>query len=715
METKYQLECPESLILSRLIKCTLILITSLGTLLFIVAFMGCSKSDPVVENPMPDPIAKTPTIASISPTSGIKGTEVTFTGTNFSSSASENVVTFNGIAGTVLSASTTQLVTKVPDNASSGSVSVTVNGKKAEGPTFTVISGEAFDCSQNVITENTTWEDVEPGDAIDYIIQCEITVSGNALLTIAPGVIIAFEGESSGIFTIEGGGLKAIGTLENPIKFIGTSENKGVWKGVYFASNHPENRLENVTVMNAGRTASGQSKEKGAVQLSMGEVSGGAVVKCTISQNNGYGMFITNKADLREFSGNIITNNESAPIGLFFNQLGALDAGSDYIGNGKNYIEVRQNDIADEDVTMATVNVPYRFDESKKYNINKALNVGAGNILEFITGAGFRLGEQAADCITTSGSLNATGTEENHITFKGVTGGKGTWLGIGFNSTSPNNNLIYCDISGGGSAKLYNGADFAADITMQCESRVKIQNTTITDSGGFGIYMLDEDTQLIEFEKNTLTDNELAPILIHLPQADQLDAASSYLTGNGRPYIQVMGQSITDADLTITKLEVPYRIGKSRFGTVPYVEKALTIQPGVILEFEPSVGIILGSPGFDCTPLTGSLNAIGTTEEPIIFRGITAGQGTWRGIGINSNTSANQLRYCEIIGGGASQMYNAGGQGNIVIHCQGSLSIENSVIKDSGAWGIDFVQGGNVLTEAGNNFSNNATGNIAPN
>ncbi|WP_273568843.1 IPT/TIG domain-containing protein [Maribacter halichondriae] len=713
METKFQIKNLISLTLDRRIKNAPFLLSLLGIVLFLGAFMGCSKSEPV-ENQTPDPVAKNPTITSISPTSGIEGTEVTFTGTNFSSFLDDNAVTFNGVAGTVKSSSTKQLIAVVPAEATSGAVAVTVNGKNAQGPSFTVVTGTAFDCGNNEITEDTVWEDVEAGDAIDYIVQCEILVKGNALLTIEPGVIIAFEGEASGIFTVEGGGLKAIGTASDPIKFIGTSENKGVWKGVYFASNHPENRLEHVTVMNAGRVASGQSKEKGAVQLSQGDDSRGAIVNCTISNNNGFGVFITNNSDLDEFSGNNITNNESAPVGLFFNQIGALDEATAYTGNGKNYIEVRQNDL-EEEVSMATLNVPYRFVESNRYNINNALTIGAGNILEFTNGAGFRLGEQASDCITTTGSLNATGTDENHIVFKGVTAGKGTWLGIGFNSTSPNNNLIYCDISGGGSANLYNGSSFAANVTLQCEARVKIQNTSITDSGGFGVYMLDEDTKLEDFENNMLTNNELAPILIHFPQVDQLDVASSYAEGNGRGYIEVMGQSITDADLTIAKLEVPYRIGKARSGTAPYVGRALTIEPGVILEFEPSIGIILGHASFDCTPLTGSLHAEGTEEEPIIFRGITEGQGTWRGIGINSSTSANVLKYCEIIGGGGNQMYNAGGQGNIVIHCQGSLAIENSTIKDSGSWGIDFVQGGNVLSESSNDFSNNAAGDIAPN
>jgi hypothetical protein len=105
---------------------------------------------------------------------------------------------------------------------------------------------------------------------------------------------------------------------------------------------------------------------------------------------------------------------------------------------------------------------------------------------------------------------------------------------------------------------------------------------------------------------------------------------------------------------------------------------------------------------------------VGTADDPIIFRGITGGQGIWLGLGFNSSTSDNLLEYCEISGGGASQMYNAGGQGNLVMTCSASLEVNNCTVSDSGGWGIDFVQGANSLTQANNTFSNNADGDIAP-
>lgn len=685
------------------------------TMVTCVMAISCSKdgnNEPMVDV---EPVNMAPTITGIAPNSGVVGTEVTITGTNFNSNDNQNEVSFNGTMATIKSASTTQLVVDVPESASTGPISVMVGGKTAVGPSFNVITANASLCDQNEILVDTTWEDVVPGEAIDYVVQCAISIKGNALLTIEPGVVIAFEGEESGIFTSEGGGLKAKGTSADNIRFLGTSDNKGVWKGIYFGSTHPENRMENVLVMHAGRSASGQSGEKGAVQLSRDEDSSAAIVNCTITNNDGYGLFITDESDLKAFSGNTISDNEEAPVAMFFNQMGVLDASSDYQGNGKNYIEVRENEIEDDIVSMSLLNVPYRFVESKKYNIKNTLNIDSGNTLEFINGAGFRLGEQASDCADTSGSLNATGTMENPIMFKGVTSGKGTWLGIGFNSSSPNNKLIYCDISGGGSDGIYNASDFAANITLQCDSRVTIQNSTIADSGGFGIYMLDDDAELEDFEENSIMDNELAPLWMHLPQVGQLDAATSYAEGNGRPYIQVVGDAVTEADLAIKMLEVPYRIETEESGRETYVEKAITIEAGTILEFETAAGLVLGSPGVDCIPTTGSLNAQGTAEEPIIFRGAAEGQGTWLGIGINSSTSANLFTHCEISGGGSKQMYNAGGQGNIVVHCSGSLTIENSTIKDSGGWGIDFVQGGNSLSQAGNTFSNNTLGNIATN
>lgn len=79
-------------------------------------------------------------IAGISPTLGPAGTKVTIKGSDFSDELSENIVTFNGTPAQVLSASANQLITEVPEGASSGIVAVKINNTTIEGPTFDVVN-----------------------------------------------------------------------------------------------------------------------------------------------------------------------------------------------------------------------------------------------------------------------------------------------------------------------------------------------------------------------------------------------------------------------------------------------------------------------------------------------------------------------------------------------------------------------------------------------
>lgn len=82
-----------------------------------------------------------PSIASISPVSGVVGSLVTITGSNFGSTQSGSTVTFNGtVATAVTSWTSTAVVANVPAGAGSGFVKVTVNSIEATSPqSFTVL------------------------------------------------------------------------------------------------------------------------------------------------------------------------------------------------------------------------------------------------------------------------------------------------------------------------------------------------------------------------------------------------------------------------------------------------------------------------------------------------------------------------------------------------------------------------------------------------
>ena len=72
--------------------------------------------------------SQVPTITSFSPTSGLVGTTVTITGTNFSSTAADNIVFFGATQANVTAASNTELTVTVPAGATYQPITVLVDG-----------------------------------------------------------------------------------------------------------------------------------------------------------------------------------------------------------------------------------------------------------------------------------------------------------------------------------------------------------------------------------------------------------------------------------------------------------------------------------------------------------------------------------------------------------------------------------------------------------
>lgn len=89
----------------------------LSALVFLAA---CKKdSGPTYEPPVTEPLT----------TAAVKtGDTLVIKGQNFSTTLTDNIVSFNGVVATVISATATELVVVVPANATSGSVTVTVHG-----------------------------------------------------------------------------------------------------------------------------------------------------------------------------------------------------------------------------------------------------------------------------------------------------------------------------------------------------------------------------------------------------------------------------------------------------------------------------------------------------------------------------------------------------------------------------------------------------------
>jgi hypothetical protein len=243
-----------------------------------------------------------PTITSFNPVSGIIGTTVTITGTNFSIVASENVVKFNNNrTAEVISATATQIVTKVPMDAVGGKIQVTVQNMSAlssndfdviQPPTLTsfspaagpvgtavTITGTNFssvgaentvtiDGKTAEITSNTTTQlivTVPAGATSGKVI---VTVRGLAVISTSdfgvynPPVITSFTPESGPVaieVTINGNNF---GTTSgsNTVKFNGIPADITSFSATQLKVNVPTNAISGkITVTNTSTSLTGTS------------------------------------------------------------------------------------------------------------------------------------------------------------------------------------------------------------------------------------------------------------------------------------------------------------------------------------------------------------------------------------------------------------------------------------------------------------------------
>jgi hypothetical protein len=364
------------------------------------------------------------------------------------------------------------------------------------------------------------------------------------------------------------------------------------------------------------------------------------------------------------------------------------------------------NDADWPDVYADASRADYEITTNVVVEDNVMVRIAPGVVIKFT-------GENAG--ITVKGALRAIGTPTQPIVLMGTATGRGTWLGVRFRSNSLDNELAYCTVKNAGSDAIDDSGVSITGFAGVYPSRAKITHTTITQSGGYGLY-IDAPSSFGAFAENSLNDNGKAPIKICTPQLGSLDALTNY-SGNVLSYVEIAGNGAVDMNLTMPKLSVPYQLAS---GYITIMNGSLFIAPGVEMRFKPNTEIVVDQAG------TGALVAEGTAAQPIVFKGATAGRGTWLGIWIAGNSTANHLKYCTVDGGGQAALgVLSSGRANVVV---GNVSsaypyavIDHCTLSNSGGWGI--FKGGNpsinvnsgiINSDAAtiNTFNNNASGAI---
>ncbi|MGQ9650891.1 MAG: right-handed parallel beta-helix repeat-containing protein [Phycisphaerae bacterium] len=131
------------------------------------------------------------------------------------------------------------------------------------------------------------------------------------------------------------------------------------------------------------------------------------------------------------------------------------------------------------------------------------------------------------------------------------------------------------------------------------------------------------------------------------------------------------------------------------------VDAPLTINPGVTLEFDAGRWMSVNS--------GGSLHAVGTTNDPIVFTGREAVSGYWGGLTIyHSNSNNNRLEHVTIEYGGSASGANLTTTG--LASEPPRLAVVNCTLRNSAGYGL-YLDEDSVITDFSNNtLTGNALG-----
>lgn len=520
----------------------------------------------------------------------------------------------------------------------------------------------------------------------DYLVT-RATFRVNAALTVMPGVTIDFE-DDNGVFVSTDGSLAAVGTAADSVIFKGQTGATGSWKGISLQSNNTANVLSYVRISDAG---SGGFDGAGLKANFLVEDDGRVAINNTkINNGAGSGIYIRNlDSEIRDFASNVVTGN-AIPVTCSINQYHFFDGATDFTGNTNDYIDSYRGSTTTEDVTWNKLTVPTRLSGSIDL-IGSAVTIQAGARFLGQSGSGLE--------ITPNGSLNATGTASDMISFTGEQDTDGVWRGLNFQSNNVSNNLIYCVISNGGQDG-FDGAGLKANVFAEGDGRLVIQNSTISKSGDAGVYIRNNTSKLPDFSSNTLTDN-VFPVRAAPANWHYLDGQSDY-TGNTNDLIDGFWSNGSQVStVTWAALNVPYRLAAN---IETWTQGGITIEAGAEISSRADGGISVSQDAF--------LNIAGTAANPVIMRGDQNVTGYWRGIRFNSNNASNIVTNLNISNGGSRGFDGANRKANIEIGSANGLANLTTVSSTlSGGYGIRIQSTGTMIA-TGLSFSGNVlTGN----
>jgi hypothetical protein len=264
---------------------------------------------------------------------------------------------------------------------------------------------------------------------------------------------------------------------------------------------------------------------------------------------------------------------------------------------------------------------------------------------EVLLAAGKRI-EVAYPFTPNMGHLVAEGAPDRRIRFAGLDGERWGSIYVAAPGTA---RFAHVDFEGGGGDTFEHGATLVSvgDNELPPAAPLFVDHVTVRRSRGTGIWLQQRSVfapgsaDLVVTESGD--DEAPYPLEISEQAIDSLPTGS--YTGNKTDEILVRTEgdgtagSGLAADATLRDRGVPYHMGDSEGdyftigGGADGKVVTLTIEPGVVMKFEPKTGFMIQQFSTE-DPATAIVRAVGTAERPIVFTSAspTPAAGDWRGL-----------------------------------------------------------------------------------
>jgi hypothetical protein len=307
-------------------------------------------------------------------------------------------------------------------------------GSDVVGSIGSVTSDVPISVDTTAVTNDATWQDF----GVPYRMGGTLTV--NAKLTLAAGVTIQLP--ANGNVNVDNmGSLVTLGTADKPVTFTSAKAKPlaGDWGYVYFGQNAGnETQLTNTIIEYGGANYYAVNVANNATAgfdtVTISDVGDGSDQICGIEIETG--------AVISQFD-NVTFKNSPCPIKLPSTEVGSLGSLSSDGGN----IQVSDTTIAKK-TTWKNFGIPYELNGTMY--VQQALTLEPGvNVL---------LQKNTEIIVNNNGSINATGTAKEHISFDSALEGAmaGDWYYIDFASNAAGTSTFsYTDFVHGGGQTTY--------------------------------------------------------------------------------------------------------------------------------------------------------------------------------------------------------------------------------------------------------------------